>query len=102
MKGCTLPTRSVYPTAAATDSPSTQYRVTQLGIQFFQISNDGESWKTLQEFDDNLRKKYMLRRVRPLFDGSVDLNVKNPVPAMAGYGGHRDVQPQRDLCTEIS
>lgn len=76
MKGCTLPTRSVYPTAAATYNPSTQYCVTQLGIQFFQISNDGESWKTLQEFDDNLRKKYMLRRVRPLFDGSVDLNVK--------------------------
>jgi len=47
-----------------------------LGIQFFQISNDGESWKTLQEFDNNLRKKYMLRRVRPLFDGFVDPNVE--------------------------
>jgi len=34
----------------------------QLGIQFFQISNDGESWKILQDFDDNLRKKYMLER----------------------------------------
>ena len=47
----------------------------QLGIQFFQISNDGESWKILQDFDDNLRKKYMLRRVSPIFDGFVDPNV---------------------------
>jgi len=40
-----------------------------LGIQFFQISNDGESWKVLQDFDDNLRKKYMLGRVILMFDG---------------------------------
>jgi len=40
-----------------------------LGIQFFQISNDSESWKVLQEFDDNLRKKYMLGRVGLVFDG---------------------------------
>jgi len=38
------------------------YPLDQLGIQFFQMSNDGESWKTLQDFDDNLRKKYTLGR----------------------------------------
>ena len=35
----------------------------QLGVQFFQISNDGESWKILKDFDDNLREKYTLGRV---------------------------------------
>lgn len=39
----------------------------QLGIQFFQISNDDESWKVLQDFDENLRKKYMLGRVSVAF-----------------------------------
>lgn len=34
-----------------------------MGIQFFQISNDGESWETLKDFDDNLRKKHKLGRV---------------------------------------
>jgi len=38
------------------------YPPDQLGIQFFQISNDGESWNILQNFDDNLRKKYNLGR----------------------------------------
>lgn len=49
----------------------------QLGIQFFQISNDGESWKVLQDFDDNLRKKYMLKRVGLLSDGFLIQSLKN-------------------------
>ena len=66
----------------------------QLGIQFFQISNDGESWKVLQDFDDNLRKKYMLKRVGLLSDGFADPIVKKPVSATKGYGRCRHVQPQ--------
>jgi hypothetical protein len=47
----------------------TTHRTIQLGIQFFQISNDDESWKILQAFDDKLRKKYKLGRVSLAFDG---------------------------------
>ena len=58
------------------------------------MSNDGESWKTLQDFDDNLRKKYMLRRVSSLLGRFVDPNVDKTVSATTGYGGYGDVQPQ--------
>ena len=43
-------------------------------MQFFQISNDGESWKILKEFDDNLRKKYVLGRVSLVLGGFVLVN----------------------------
>ncbi|KAF9792534.1 hypothetical protein BJ322DRAFT_54993 [Thelephora terrestris] len=39
-----------------------RYPPDQLGVQFFQISNDGDSWEILQDFDDNLRNKYRLGR----------------------------------------
>ena len=57
--------------------------MTQLGVQFFQISNDGESWKFLKDFDDNLRKKYRLGRVSLVFAGFVltDTNTESfPLP----------------------
>ena len=65
-KGCTPQTRYIPPLLPPIPGPAA-HCVMQLGIQFFQISNDGESWKTLKDFDDNLRKKYGLGRVSPAF-----------------------------------
>jgi len=62
----------------------------QMGVQFFQISNDGESWKILRGFDDNLRKKYTLGRVSLVLGAFVLVDV-NAFFVPAGYGGCRDV-----------
>jgi len=70
-KGCTHKTRY---TSQCYHLSTAAHRVTQLGVQFFQISNDGESWETLKHFDDNLRTKHMLGRVRLVFDRFVLAN----------------------------
>jgi len=76
--------RHFYPQCPAT------HRAMQMGVQFFQISNDGESWKILRGFDDNLRKKYTLGRVSLVLGAFVLVDV-NAFFVPAGYGGCRDV-----------